>query len=304
VSTVGGNPAPGWYPNPANGAEERWWDGVQWSTTVRPVAPAAPQPAYAGTEYPQQTYAAPGYGTPSAADPVYGTPAIAAAPAPGSPFDFSTPRALEATTPEPAYGAGQQYISPNTGGFGAAQGGALGGADDYSWASTTTITKDNWYEKEAMYSASKPTNPAATVGFILGVLGFGIIAIIVSAFGRSKATRLFNEGQQPVGRTLARWGTAFGILQVILIGSLLAIGYNFITSGYGYDRAKFESEFSKGYEQGGGEPLREISCPTNGSLQPGTSMDCHITTANGQNLVVHITFNALGEDPTVTAEQE
>jgi hypothetical protein len=307
VSTVGGNPAPGWYTNPANSAEERWWDGVQWSSTVRPGAPA--QPAYAATEYPQQTYAAPSHGGAQAQS--YGAPAqqygaavTPAAPAAGSAFDFSTPRALEATAPEPTYGAAQPYGAQSYGGIGGGQAAPLAGADDYSWASTTTVAKDNWYEKEAMYSGSKPSNPAAVVGFVLAMLGFGLVAVIVSSFGRKKATQLQNEGQQPVGRALARWGTALGTIQLVALLALSAYAYNFFTTGYGYDRAKFESEMSQGYEQAGGEPLREIRCPTNGSLQPGTSMDCHVTTANGQNLLVHITFNALGEDPTVTAEQE
>ncbi|HNP16645.1 MAG TPA: DUF2510 domain-containing protein [Terrimesophilobacter sp.] len=32
----------GWYPDPANNAQARWWDGSQWSTTTRPRHPVAP----------------------------------------------------------------------------------------------------------------------------------------------------------------------------------------------------------------------------------------------------------------------
>ena len=36
-------PVPGWYPDPAAGAQPalRWWDGVQWTAHVRPAGPAA-----------------------------------------------------------------------------------------------------------------------------------------------------------------------------------------------------------------------------------------------------------------------
>ncbi|MDQ1675472.1 MAG: hypothetical protein QOC93_616 [Actinomycetota bacterium] len=36
-------PAPGWYPDPdGTPARLRWWDGVRWTGTTRPVAPAVP----------------------------------------------------------------------------------------------------------------------------------------------------------------------------------------------------------------------------------------------------------------------
>ena len=47
---IGSPPAPpgrhaapsGWYPDPANGAQERYWDGWQWSRNTRPRAHSAP----------------------------------------------------------------------------------------------------------------------------------------------------------------------------------------------------------------------------------------------------------------------
>ncbi len=50
-----GQPVAGWYADPQNAAQLRWWDGAQWSTHTTPVpqpaAPAtpaaAPSPAYA-----------------------------------------------------------------------------------------------------------------------------------------------------------------------------------------------------------------------------------------------------------------
>lgn len=39
-------PSAGWYPDPADAAGQRWWDGVGWTAHVRPVAqpPVAQQP--------------------------------------------------------------------------------------------------------------------------------------------------------------------------------------------------------------------------------------------------------------------
>jgi uncharacterized RDD family membrane protein YckC len=81
---VGSPPAPpgrhaaasGWYPDPLDGRQERYWDGWQWSRTtrVREGGPAAP-PSWPAGPPPQQV---PGYGQ-SAATP-YAPPVAAARP--------------------------------------------------------------------------------------------------------------------------------------------------------------------------------------------------------------------------------
>jgi uncharacterized RDD family membrane protein YckC len=47
-------PPEGWYPNPANPEQQRWWDGQQWTEHVAVGAPMAP-----GYEQPQQPAAPP-----------------------------------------------------------------------------------------------------------------------------------------------------------------------------------------------------------------------------------------------------
>lgn len=55
-------PAPGWYPDPAGQAYERFWDGVAWSQATRdaPVTPVGPGNRYPGepmgTSVPQPPY--------------------------------------------------------------------------------------------------------------------------------------------------------------------------------------------------------------------------------------------------------
>ncbi|WP_375423914.1 RDD family protein [uncultured Friedmanniella sp.] len=75
----------GWYADPTDGRQERYWDGWQWSRNTRaregaetassyPPAPAAPpaQPGYPHQEYGQQSTGQPGYGQPGHGQPGYG----------------------------------------------------------------------------------------------------------------------------------------------------------------------------------------------------------------------------------------
>lgn len=69
---VGSPPAPpgrhaapsGWYPDPVNSAQERYWDGWQWSRNTRPIDPAAPAGRYGQASY--GTYPSPNVTQPAA----------------------------------------------------------------------------------------------------------------------------------------------------------------------------------------------------------------------------------------------
>ena len=41
--TTGGTP-PGWYPDPHNGTQQRYWDGAAWTQNVAPLTPTTPPP--------------------------------------------------------------------------------------------------------------------------------------------------------------------------------------------------------------------------------------------------------------------
>jgi uncharacterized RDD family membrane protein YckC len=62
---------PGWYPDPANASQQRYWDGVAWTDAT---APAAPVQGYGAPTYGAPTYGAPGYGAPGYGTPGYGAP--------------------------------------------------------------------------------------------------------------------------------------------------------------------------------------------------------------------------------------
>ena len=69
---VGSPPAPpgrhaapsGWYPDPVNSAQERYWDGWQWSRNTRPTEPAPPTGRFGQPSY--GTYPSPNLTRPAA----------------------------------------------------------------------------------------------------------------------------------------------------------------------------------------------------------------------------------------------
>lgn len=77
---------PGWYPDPSDAAQLRYWDGIQWTASTAPLQGAVPtassegayvQPGYvapAQSAYaPQGAYAQPGYSQPGYAQPAPAT---------------------------------------------------------------------------------------------------------------------------------------------------------------------------------------------------------------------------------------
>jgi uncharacterized RDD family membrane protein YckC len=55
----GAGTPPGWYPDPSDASQQRYWDGVAWTEAT---APAAPGYGYGAPGYTAPGYASPGYG--------------------------------------------------------------------------------------------------------------------------------------------------------------------------------------------------------------------------------------------------
>lgn len=71
----GQSPPAGWYPDPQNPAQQRYWDGTAWSEATQPAPFTAP-PAPPVGAYGTPGYGAPGYGAPSYSQPMgYGVAA-------------------------------------------------------------------------------------------------------------------------------------------------------------------------------------------------------------------------------------
>jgi uncharacterized RDD family membrane protein YckC len=98
---VGSPPAPpgrhaapsGWYPDPVNPANERYWDGWQWSRNTRPGENPARRRAAAGSgqqPYQQQPYQQPPYGQAPYGQQPYPQPGYPAAPFGAKPVPTTT----------------------------------------------------------------------------------------------------------------------------------------------------------------------------------------------------------------------
>jgi len=141
--TTSGSATPGWYPDPHDSTQYRYWDGSAWTESTMPAAgaggssPGADSGSGSGAPNP---FAAPG-GPPSAgaSDPAGGSPFAA----PGQPLggaDQGAGNPFGAGSP-PEYGSGQPW-SPGASPYGSAgqplHGGGL--SDIGSWLSGTFNT--------------------------------------------------------------------------------------------------------------------------------------------------------------------
>jgi hypothetical protein len=225
VSIAGGGPAAGWYADPADASQERWWDGTQWSATTRPLvqAPVA-QPPYSAPSYPPpsyqaQTYTAPTY-SPTTATGQFGGAQSYSTPNTGS-FAAITAYSPTTQTGQSGYSGQGQYSqavasadTPSTGGGWSFSGDAFN--TNTSWNQSTTQTDE------------APSNAIAVVGFVLALLGGGLLSLILSIFGLRKARDFAAAGMWPRGRALAKWGIGLSIWTMVLsAGFLVFWGYLF-----------------------------------------------------------------------------
>ena len=242
-------PAAGWYTDPGDPRQERWWGGVDWTSHTRPPQAAAPAAAPAFTPAPVVA-AAPGF--PPAPTPGFApapAPAFPPAPAPGfasaPPAGFApAPAPGFATAPAPAPaladvpGGGINPFAgrlPESVGIGSGSTGPAysSGANDFSAfnaVGTSPFTTppvaspapSAWNQSGSQLSGARASNGVATVGLILSLVGLNIFGIIFSAIGLKKARQFEFAGEGAVGRTRSRWGMGLGVTSLILSLGLTA----------------------------------------------------------------------------------
>ncbi len=266
-------PTAGWYTDPANPGQERWWGGVEWTHDTRPLQPPVATPALANVpgggvnpfagRLPEQTGIGSGLSGPSFST---GTNDFSAFNAVGtSPF----------TSPQPSFA-----VAP-------------------SWNSTSSPVP-----------TADPTNGIATAGLIFSILGFSLIGIILSSMGLKKAREFEFSGDRPVGRKRSRWGIGLGIASIVLTIALAVtyvLAYNqiyaFLLEQSGrstisetdttttdpiaevandgtYDRAAYEQSILDDYAENGYPTPDLVECPDTGSTMPGNSIVCTIITGD------------------------
>jgi hypothetical protein len=229
VSIAGGGPAAGWYADPADASQERWWDGTQWSATTRPLvqAPVA-QPPYSAPSYPPpsyqaQTYTAPTYSpTTDTGQGQFGGAQGYSAPNTGS-FAAITSYSPTAQTAQSGYSGIGQYSQPAA----ATEPPAIGSSWSYSGDGFPSSTSWN---QPTSHKAEPPSNAIAVVGFVLSLLGAGLLSLILSIIGLRKARNFAAAGMWPRGRALAKWGIGLSIVSMVLSGAVLVFWAYVFTS--------------------------------------------------------------------------
>lgn len=309
-------PPAGWYTDPSNPAQERWWGGVEWTHDVRPLAAPAPSPQPVLANVPGggiNPFAVIDAQDPSQSAAMHGDP-------------FSAP----ASSASP-------FTSPNTGmlaasaapfGSGSAQDPFGAGAPHDPFA-----VNPSWYDSSRRAEARpEPTNGMATAGLVLSLVGLNVPGIIVSILGLRKARRFEDEGDLPVGRKRSRWGLGLGIASFVISVALLVLylfAWSYVYSlileqgGSGaisqtdeftsgevsgsddsgvpvvilnsdgtpapYSRAAMEQGFIDGFTRSAGSPPDELACPDSVDLFVGSTFTCTFS-YSGEQHVMDITF--------------
>ena len=183
-------PTAGWYPDPANATLERWWGGVEWTDTTRPV-PVAP-PA--------------------------GMPDLAAVPG-GGVNPFATEKAPSwgaSTTPTgQAQSVGSFYSDPYLTSTAATATVAPG------WYDQGKMTQ----AEPATNGAATRSLVFGIISWFFNPLFIPTIVALVSAKRGLENAQMFEyERREPVGRTAAKWGRGLAIANVVLFVGAVGLG--------------------------------------------------------------------------------
>lgn len=248
-------PAAGWYPDPAGGTLERWWGGVEWTETTRPIpiVQAAPEPAFAGV---------PGGGT--------------------------NPFAVEAA---PSWGASSTPVTQaqSVGSYHAVQ--AVAGPPKVSagWYDQGRIAQAQPTENPA---ATRALVFGIISWFINPLLIFSILGLRSAKRGLENAQMFVYERREPTGRGSAKAGrvlSAVSLVAGILYFACVGVGlylftsyHDFVIEGLWASQASAE-----------GIPGSTLDCPAEGSYDPGSSFVCTVTLADGRSGDLKVTINNL-----------
>lgn len=247
-------PVAGWYSDPADPSQERWWDAVQWSHTVRPRStPAAAVP-------PAPQVAVPPVAVPAAVAPAQ--PPLIDVPGGGiNPF-----AEMDALESRQAAAVGASFA-----------------------ASPSPVPNWNSAVGRPQYGPP-PTNGSAIAGLTLSLLGLFGLGIIFSIRGLLHAAKLARWGDAPVGRKRAAWGLGIGIaapltfaaLASIIVPIVLAQSENLAADGVlrgplglpaVYDREQAEQAI---YDTATAQGLNvsDVECPNDAEMVVGGGYEC------------------------------
>jgi hypothetical protein len=283
---------PGWYPDPSNPSQNRWWDGTNWgSVQETPAASALPQaPAYGGQpSYGQPQFGAPlpsyppaganvgapGYGTPGYGAPAYGAPGYGA-PGYGTP-GYGTP----------GYGVAGQPVS-----------------ETLSWVIAFTPLIGALFALFALGASGGGVFGLIFVGWLLTYVTSLVLASVdvrrLRAAGWAQSAPWTWAFLGPWVYLLVRairrrrlvpkpgWIQMAVAIATSIVFSICVQVANFSNAGFGtsYDRGAIEQQIVAYYQAHG--TTVTATCPASESMIIGSSFECTATdsTGNSQSVLV------------------
>ena len=313
-------PAAGWYTDPSNPAQERWWGGVEWTHDVRPLAAAIPPSLPAPTLAPALAPVLDPTPVPAPAPVSLTAPVLTVQPVlanvPGGGINpFAAIDAQEA----------QRGVDPFADSFSAPASGFSSYSAFGTGTATSTVPPDRtafaatpaWYGSTPGASQRPdPTNGQATAGLILSLVGLNVLGIVFSILGLRKARDFEADGDLPVGRKRSRWGLGLGIASLVITLAIVAAYlfafqyfYNLYLEQVGssvvqteqpgddlvdtetdvtppvandgtYVRSDYEQAIRDEYAEDGYPAPDTVTCPDTGSTAEGGVIVCEIVTGD------------------------
>jgi hypothetical protein len=177
---------------------------------------------------------------------------------------------------------------------------------DAAPAQTTGAVSPGWYsQNNSQLYGPPPTNGIAIAGFVMSLLGWGVVSLFISIAGLKKANSFAAQGLAPAGSALAKWGIGISIWSTIVWTAVIGF-YVWAFSFYGTElmnalgptgtgsgavtQAQLEQLATDQVIRSWDEAPASMSCP---SLIPDADgmYDCTATMADGSQIMV--TFNIL-----------
>jgi hypothetical protein len=185
-------------------------------------------------------------------------------------------------------------------------GGSVGGgaepSNSWEYQPQESLGKvsSSWYDPAFLQTVGPPpTNGMAVASLVCGIVAnlFDLLLIpMILAFvfgrkGRAAASTYAITHRNPVGRTMAAWGTGLAFLRLAWYAFSIIWLALYFTNGWGYNERQIEANLTEMVAQEGLVDAT-VDCPASGSLAPGSVIDCSILAPNGVTAVLRGTVPA------------
>ena len=271
-------PPAGWYTDPADAGQQRWWGGVSWTDHVQEI-PFVPEPV------------------------VLSRPAMREDPAEDSAVEVAVQTPAESgqspaqATDEPSV---QVPVQP-----GVAQATAPAGEPAPARPSVQRIDAHRivYTPDEGPAKANTP----ALVSLVLGIVSIlvnplllvGIVALILGIIGLRRA----NSSFPPVGRQkalagiiLSIIGTIIGVILTIVLVTAITTFQSRLQAGLSsqFNQEQVQTDLKADIEQQTGTTLESVKCPASPTIAEGASFECIARTAGGATVPVEVQIHQGG----------